>query len=449
MKNIYILFLLLLFAPINLFAQVEQIALPGEKITSLAFINYDNQTQIFAGTESNGFYSHIISNPDSEWHHGWFNNRSVSTLFVQKVGHGQGSLSRIFFGMGMTSSADSTLIYTNDAPIQSAIVQRDSGIDKNRANKITSFAAFDYTGNEPARSAFCIDEAGGINKLDLNQWTKIYPHSLASTFHVLHTSDPVLWAGGTAGDYVASSLIMKSTNYGTTWQKFYPSAGSGCFSIAAYPGDTAVVYAGLSDGVIKSSDGGYTWEKTLEDSGVVFTSIIINPEDGANIFAGGKRSDEVFVLYKTNNNGETWEIIDPEWDCFCIVPGINTMAGIIIDNKYNIFIGTDGGGILKYVENVVSVNEDSYKPDGFYLHQNYPNPFNPETYIEFQTAETGTITVKIYDVLGKEAATLVNEEKPAGLYKIHFNAAGLSSGIYYYTLSAGEKVLTKKMVLIK
>ena len=88
-------------------------------------------------------------------------------------------------------------------------------------------------------------------------------------------------------------------------------------------------------------------------------------------------------------------------------------------------------------------------PTEFSLNQNYPNPFNPSTKITYQIPKVSFITLKIYDVLGKEITTLVNEEKPIGSYEIEFNAKNLPSGIYFYKIQAGSFVETKKMVLMK
>jgi hypothetical protein len=85
----------------------------------------------------------------------------------------------------------------------------------------------------------------------------------------------------------------------------------------------------------------------------------------------------------------------------------------------------------------------------YHLSQNYPNPFNPITNFEFRIADFGFVTLKVYDILGREVAVLVNEEKPAGKYIVEFDAAGLSSGIYVYQLRAGNFIETKKMVLMK
>jgi hypothetical protein len=89
----------------------------------------------------------------------------------------------------------------------------------------------------------------------------------------------------------------------------------------------------------------------------------------------------------------------------------------------------------------------------FKLEQNYPNPFNPSTKISWQSPIGSWQTLKVYDMLGKEIATLVDEYKPAGNYEVEFNTSSFkhipSSGIYFYTLKAGEFVQTKKMILLK
>jgi hypothetical protein len=87
--------------------------------------------------------------------------------------------------------------------------------------------------------------------------------------------------------------------------------------------------------------------------------------------------------------------------------------------------------------------------DGYKLYNNYPNPFNPETNIEFQVADIGHAQLKVYDATGREIANLVNQKMNPGSYSVKFNATNLNSGVYFYTLTAGNFRETKKMILIK
>jgi len=121
-------------------------------------------------------------------------------------------------------------------------------------------------------------------------------------------------------------------------------------------------------------------------------------------------------------------------------------------------IGAYGGPFSKelseFLISSVSDEQDNYLPGKFKLEQNYPNPFNPSTHIEFQIANSGFFTLKVYDVLGNEIATLVNEEKTAGNYKVNFSlgqdsSPDIASGIYFYTLKTSSFFQTKKMLLLK
>ena len=123
------------------------------------------------------------------------------------------------------------------------------------------------------------------------------------------------------------------------------------------------------------------------------------------------------------------------------------------------------GNFLFYnTSNPVFVNNDETSPDGFALYQNYPNPFNPSTKIKFtvpldERRETKNVTLRVYDILGNEVATLVNEEKSSGEYEVEFNVSllsgsvsaegGYASGVYFYQLITGSFIETKKMILIK
>ena len=102
-----------------------------------------------------------------------------------------------------------------------------------------------------------------------------------------------------------------------------------------------------------------------------------------------------------------------------------------------------------YIPETVNVNYLPPLPEYYYFGQNYPNPFNPTTQINYELPVSGLVTLKVFDILGKEISTLVNEEKQAGKYQVDFSSAGLSSGIYFYTLTSHNYSKTKKMIVIK
>jgi hypothetical protein len=135
---------------------------------------------------------------------------------------------------------------------------------------------------------------------------------------------------------------------------------------------------------------------------------------------------------------------DTSWVTFAFVGGgdLNTIRQYMADAHQKAFT-------LGWIT-IVGINPVSNEiPTEYKLAQNYPNPFNPVTYINFSIPEQGLVTLKVYDLLGKEVATLVNEITSAGTYSVPFDASKLGSGAYYYKLQSGNFVDSKKMILIK
>jgi hypothetical protein len=100
-------------------------------------------------------------------------------------------------------------------------------------------------------------------------------------------------------------------------------------------------------------------------------------------------------------------------------------------------------------DTISGVADNLLHPKEFRLEQNYPNPFNPSTNFEFRISSLGFVSLKVYDMLGREIATLVNERKPAGTYTVHFDGSNLPSGLYFYSLRSEANIQTKKMLLIR
>ena len=138
--------------------------------------------------------------------------------------------------------------------------------------------------------------------------------------------------------------------------------------------------------------------------------------------------------------------------------GCHTLpSGLLINNawywwklKGTCSSGTYSSGVYKFFTSVTRILNISTKAtEIFSLGQNYPNPFNPVTNLEFGIAKLGFVSLKVFDVLGKEVVKLVNEKLSPGVYESEFDGSSLSSGIYFYKLEAGDFIETKRMILLK
>jgi len=180
--------------------------------------------------------------------------------------------------------------------------------------------------------------------------------------------------------------------------------------------------------------------------------------------------NDIYVTY-SYDNGATWSTPEnltntSDWDE--MYPTVSEVGNMHSGNSYtwNIhYQATRGPGCQSFTDltptyrvhevfqkiSVTSIKViNSNVPDAFSLHQNYPNPFNPTTSIRFDVLAKSDITLKVYDVMGREVATLINNETVTpGTKEVDFDASSLSSGIYFYTLSAGDFIDTKKMMLLK
>jgi hypothetical protein len=181
----------------------------------------------------------------------------------------------------------------------------------------------------------------------------------------------------------------------------------------------------------------YIFQGNENDSVTIQMSIIVNPSE----------LDPMLELFDSNDNllAEVWGNANAKILNF-VLPHSDTYVLFLSD-----YAGDEIGDYwFRFQKKIVtSVNNNQSIPFGFTLGQNYPNPFNPVTTIKYQIPELSFVTLKVFDVLGREIATIVNEEKPIGSYEVEFNAASLPSGIYLYQLRSGNYVETKKMIILK
>jgi uncharacterized Ntn-hydrolase superfamily protein len=187
---------------------------------------------------------------------------------------------------------------------------------------------------------------------------------------------------------------------------------------------------------------------TLPANGTSQSTITIYPKNNSNTLLGGGKQ---IILSNTGAGtlGSVFDLGDGTYQATLSAPiavGTDTISAVVISGSDTVSIFWKA--VVAYVS-PVSVNENPISPERFYLYQNSPNPFNPSTTISWQSPVGSWQTLKIYDVLGNDVATLVNEFRPAGGYEIEFSAVNQPSGIYFYTLKAGNFLETKKMLLLK
>jgi hypothetical protein len=201
----------------------------------------------------------------------------------------------------------------------------------------------------------------------------------------------------------------------------------------------SAVVASTNVGIYRSTDEGLSWERT---SALIpphtFTIHLVYQEP---IFFAVTTTPLSSSLLKSSDEGKTWESLG-------VFPIPNVLAIAIVDETF--YLGGAGGLWRAPLSRLLTtVGEIATAPTTFRLQQNYPNPFNPSTIIGFQLTANSFVSLKVFDVLGREVTTLVNEQLKPGSYEATFDGNGLASGVYFYRLQAGEFVQTKKFVLQK
>lgn len=197
----------------------------------------------------------------------------------------------------------------------------------------------------------------------------------------------------------------------------------------------------------RTTDGGVNWESvnTFADiSGFCNASWV----SGTNtVFICVQNSVSNNNILRSDDGGLTWASQNT-----APVKNIKEIECVRYEDVVIAYSVSSSGEILKSRQTIqpLSVEEiGSSVPLNFILSQNYPNPFNPETKISFSITKKSFVTLNIYNALGSKISELVREEKEAGRYEIDFNASGLSTGIYFYGLKAGNFLQTKKMILLR
>ncbi len=236
--------------------------------------------------------------------------------------------------------------------------------------------------------------------------------------------------------YLAGTSLYKTTNGGVNW--FTSSTSLPAGKIYFINSTTGWAYNDYN--IFKTTNSGANWETQFSQEFYQMNSInFVNSLTGfcaANAYGIGR-------ILKTTNGGSNWFHDFPYYSHYLnALSFINPNTGWAAGEGETILKTTTGGSVF-----VAQIS--SKLPDKFYLSQNYPNPFNPNTNIEFSLPQKSFVKLKVFDLLGRDIANLVNENLSAGSYKYDFNASALTSGIYFYKLETDNFSETRKMVLVK
>lgn len=255
-----------------------------------------------------------------------------------------------------------------------------------------------------------------------------------------------MWYGfglnSTAGVYFTS-------NGGTTWTSGNLGVAgtfvSG-FAMSSNKMDGIAATSSSLPNISRTTNGGTTW--TPINVGASFTGYCtakwIEGTSTCYISSDGVGSSGG-AIKKSTNGGLTWTTMTTGG-----ITGVQHMEFYKIGTTVYGFAVTSLGTVLKLVENVTSIEPvNNIVPAEYSLKQNYPNPFNPSTTIEFSLPVSGNVSLKVYDALGKEVASILNDFRPAGNYSEQFIGTELTSGVYYYQLISGNFKETKKFMLVK
>lgn len=302
--------------------------------------------------------------------------------------------------------------------------------------------------------------------------------------------------------YTGTHRVYWSVNRAASWHAISPDLSNGpspgnlvfgtVTTITVAPSDPNIIYAGTDDGNVQVTlNGGTNW--TQIDAGLPdrwVTRVAVDPNDGMIAYAtfSGYRWDEYLShVFRTTDGGSSWQdiagnlpaapvndiIVDPDLDSTLYVgsdvgvyvtnnlgsswaylgdplPNVPVTDLVLHRGTRKLVAATYGRSMYTYdLGGVTSVSQATRVPGRLILAQNYPNPFNPSTTIAFTIPESGFVTLKLFNLLGQEIATLASQKMAAGKHHVQWNAQGVSSGTYVYVLTAGNHSESRKLVLLK
>jgi len=276
---------------------------------------------------------------------------------------------------------------------------------------------------------------------DGETWTEInsiiFPGDLPDNGHFLAYRNGKMYLGAEMG--IVNRPVHVSTDDGLNWSSIDNLQGS-----YIYQNSNAIYVVG--DSIFKSTDDSSTW--SVIHCNAHSLSLWVSGDTLVQSMAGGNGS-----AFYSIDGGDTWNAFNeglPQGNPSAEIRNIISFSGNFLAGVRGNPLFTSSGVYARPIDfTTTGVQKETEILENYHLSQNYPNPFNPSTKISWQSPVSSHQTLKVYDILGNEVATLVNEYKSAGKYEVEFNGEELPSGVYFYQLRTGSFVETKKMLLLR
>lgn len=384
----------------------------------VSMASYSNR--IYSATSTGGVF--MSSDGGDSWT--YFNyNGSMSSLRINRLFNNNGS-SPVLYACTDGGLFVSRLGSSNWANLTQ------SGLAANK--QVTCFASSSQTD----ANLIIGTRGNGIYKSNISGTSWV---SLSEGLTNLYINDIITFTNGSAEVIMAGTAdgVFVSTDLGITWKKKVNGLTGNSLRITSFIYLENSVLISTQNGVFRSMDLGDTWTP------------IINSGYYSSFCSSGQQSP--YPLYIIGSDVYyTFDLLN--WN-FVSIQGINSQCVSGVFNSQFVYLGTDGNGVYRKQKSLISSVENgnsiNLTPSNYGLEQNYPNPFNPSTFINYFLPEPGIVRLSVFDVMGSEVATLVNEFRSAGTHRVRFNAGDLPSGVYIYRLETKGFSASKKLLLIK
>ena len=432
--------ILLIFLSIGILESqpsIEYLGLENKRISCMAMWG----SLLTVGTYGEGVYYQDSHNlPDSAWINAGLIGKNVTSVYPHTVGP---------IGWGITAGIhpevdDSIYIYCNF--MGGEFYPNSLGISDTLSELIYNLAGF-------PDETICGEKYAAVGAALYRQmfgdslWIPIYESLGAEGYGVINvkTAEEVgglVLSGGSEG--YTGILLIKSTDYGDTWEYLYPPGPTFAFdfSVDSTYTDLETIFVSHGNRISRSRDRGNTWEIVHDDGWYSLNDIIYDPITGFVFACGGDGLDtSSAILFYSSNHGDTWSQIP-----------LNNLSGPVVNVALSwegyLYFAAPYRGVFRLPISDLAVDAE-YIPRQFALLQNYPNPFNPITTIQYELPQRSYVQITIYDLLGRKVTTLVSEIQDAGYKSALWDATNVSSGMYFYQIRAGDFVQTRKMMLLR